>query len=187
MNVYQRAAAYLILAGAVAGCGKDASAPSQLEQQVQASEVGLKVAPGTVPKGGRLVSQEQELDLSTPEKVGDAYLTAYENADYDKLLQMTTDGLQRAFKEDSKEQVIKELRESILKSGTPTGNVINRVIVYGPASREKLRKVRELKANEAEVQYTFNNRFGGFDGNGKLSRWTLRLKNVGNTWLVYDQ
>lgn len=149
------------------GCEKQ---PSQLETTVSAQ---------VVPKA-------EELDLSTPEKAGDAYLAAYDDADYDKLLRMTTGDLHSAFKKGVREEVIKELRES-LKNSTATENIVNRVIVHGPATKDKVLKVRELKKNEAEIQYFFNGRFGGFDGNGKLNRWTLRLRNVGDSWFVYDQ
>ena len=82
MKAYQRAATYLTIVGAVAGCGADA--PSQLEQTVQA-QTGLAVS--ETVRGGRLVSPEaqieQELDLSTPYNAIRASMSAYNNQDCD--------------------------------------------------------------------------------------------------------
>ena len=75
MKPYQRALAYLTVAAGLGGAGCEKE-PSPLEQQVQASEVGLKVAPNS-ELHGRLVSSEQELDLSTPEKFVDVYISTF--------------------------------------------------------------------------------------------------------------
>ena len=104
---------YIALAAGVGGAGCEKE-PSPLEQQVQASEVGLKVAPGA-ELHGRRVSGEQELDLSTPE----AFLRHYTNV-YNSVMQGDRPiddliALHRGISDKDRRRTIKEYEQLLHK------------------------------------------------------------------------
>ena len=168
MKPYQRALAYLTVAAGLggAGCEKD---PSPLEQQVQASEAGLKVAPGTAVHG-RLTSSKvgEELDLRSPENPVKHFRSYIQNVEFP----ITRDQFLECIKPVSTEKFYSRNEKAWRED--PAKEDLDRA----KKTHWRVDKVEYLDEKKAKVRIVYDFPEGRTEG----EQFTVLL--IGNKWLI---